>query len=62
MLSYPATVQVPEETIKNGCIVTAGTFKSDPVNCVKVEGARMFRIKDAIPAAYEGDVSIEITF
>ena len=60
LLSYPTTVNPDPSTITNGCIVVAGSFISDPKNCVKIEGARLFKITNAIPAGYSGKVTIRI--
>jgi len=45
-----------------GCTVEAGLESSKPRNCVKVEGARLFRITDAIPKGWEKVVRIKMKF
>jgi hypothetical protein len=48
-----------------GCTVTADEAQGGPVttpiaNCQKIEGARLFKIKNAIPQGYGGPLTITL--
>lgn len=66
LLTYPGTVNSLEDfTDKSGkkwntegCTVVAGKTTSDPNNCKKIEGSRLIKITNAIPANHDGDVKI----
>lgn len=58
LLSYPSTVRDAPESAN--CIVTAGNYKTTTADCKKIENARLYKITNAIPANYEGEVKIEI--
>jgi hypothetical protein len=58
LLSYPATVN--PATNSENCFVTAGTAKTTAEDCTKIENARLFKIMNAIPPNYSGEVKIQI--
>jgi hypothetical protein len=62
LLSYPVTVTIDDYPIQNGCQVIAGSYKSEPTDCTKVDKARLFKITKAIPPDYSGPVKIVIRF
>lgn len=57
-LSYPATVSPSPKSTE--CYVEAGNYRSPQGKCSKIEGARLFKIVDAIPANHSDMVKIFI--
>lgn len=60
LMSYPATVDDTPNSAS--CTVQAGKVTTSPEKCEKIENARLFRIKEAIPVNYSGEVKISIEF
>jgi hypothetical protein len=67
LFSYPVAVEPASAALDpaGGCTVTADHAKGGPVttpkeNCQKIAGARLFKIKNAIPKGYGGQVTITI--
>jgi hypothetical protein len=67
LLAYPVGVEPAAEALDpaGGCTVTADEAQGGPVttpkgNCEKIAGARLFKIKTAIPKGYGGPVTIAL--
>jgi len=64
-MSYPPTTSPWEDT--QGCTVNAYNKAGDVItskeeDCTKLEGSRLFKMKEAIPYGYDDKVTIVINF
>lgn len=62
LLQYPATISPSADVASRGCTVTTNLGTTNPSQCRKVQGAKLFNITDAIPAGYSGVVTINLEF
>ena len=64
LLAYPVSVEPTAEFSEGGCIVTAVDAPGSPATpkeaCKKIPGARLYKITNAIPKTYGGQISIEL--
>jgi hypothetical protein len=60
LFSYPATIEPDTSAVSGGCTVKAGATTSVSTNCKKIDGARIFKITEAIPSGYIGTVVLSI--
>ena len=68
LFAYPVGVEPAPSALDpaGGCTVTADEAQGGPVttpkaNCVKIAGARLFKINNAIPKGYGGPVTIVLS-
>jgi len=64
LLNYPSTITPAQSTLNSGCEVACGSNYSPTGNnmCKKIDGARLFQIKDAIPANWQEECTLTISF
>ena len=64
LLNYPSTITPASSTLASGCEVTCGSNYSPTGSnmCKKIDGARLFRIQDAVPANWQKECTIKISF